>query len=64
MSQSESIKLITKITKGMSLTLKISGLPEVTVTEELKEICAICQNPLENGKKLLCGHIFHESCLL
>ena len=48
----------------MNLTFKINQLPSVNMGSESLEICAICLSKLEQGKKLLCGHVFHESCLL
>lgn len=63
-SVTETVKLITTIFKGMNLTFKIGQLPTVNMGQDTTEICAICLNKLDVGKKLLCGHIFHESCLL
>lgn len=64
MSCFDSIKLISKIVKGMNLTMKIHQLTQVDLGEDSSEVCAICLCKLEQGKKLYCGHAFHELCLL
>jgi len=33
-------------------------------TGEYDDICLICRDQMETGKKLPCGHVFHESCIL
>lgn len=63
-SSMETCRLVSNILKGINLTLKIHYLPTIDLGEDSKEICAVCIDTIVKGKKLSCGHIFHETCLI
>lgn len=50
--------------KGRKLIQKVKKFQTMKVDTGEEEVCGICLLKLDHGKKLPCGHIFHESCLM
>lgn len=52
--------VITNFYKTIKIFSSIKKMEDIYETDEL---CLICLSDIDQGKKLQCGHAFHESCL-